>query len=164
MSSEGYDIYYCENGHLVGTFNPNMGPEWANEKLICPTCKSEKFVVDSVDTTNGCDDNCDMTKEDNPCSAHPKKLKIIKYEAIDCKKCGGIGNVAMGSLYIKIPCNHNSEEDKKICKKCFGTGVEYLVKERVPVLCPNCFGRGKEFIPAYDISGFSHKPFKIEYY
>ena len=150
MSYEGYSNYYCENGHYIKLVSdPGHSPDFDK----CPHCGVNRFVFDRVDLTNGCDENCDTSKEDNPCPAHEKKLKIKEYLKEDCSVCVGLGSVKP-IRFKMINCDCKGED--KACKKCFGTGHDYILDEEFrpiyEIHCINCKGSGKEFIPVYDLT------------
>jgi len=142
MSYEGYDIYYCANGHEVET----VGCYESFETVICPICGSTEFYRDAVDETNGC--YCDeILEEGERCPAHPSVTKVIAFTLIDCPYCKGTKTVSMPSTYKDEPCECASTG----CEVCFNTKVKRVPDNEITVQCPTCKGRGFTGEPVYDI-------------
>jgi len=145
MSYEGYVVYYCKNGHRLGTKD-------AYEEDVpegCDICGEKDYVFDSVDQTNGCE--C----RDNTCAAHEKIIEkdVVKYDPIKCHKCDGLGYIAASNYSISSCCS-----DPK-CELCYGTGKKYELQDSEEAInpCPICKGRGKVFVKVYDLSKLIHK-------
>jgi DnaJ-class molecular chaperone len=154
MSYEGYEDWYCENGHYVKTVD---AMEFADpEGVKCRVCGSKVILIDFVDLTNGC--FCASLPEGERCPAHPSVADENEgYDFATCEACGGTGRVPAKVLVITAcECGGESGEHDPTCNECFGTGFVYSIERdaraRAQVQCNYCKGRGKIAVPRYDVS------------
>lgn len=133
MSYEGYEVWYCKNGHKVGIlydFSLSDDPNFH-----CPVCKvKQDFLLDPVDETNGCHRGCDGTKK--TCPNHELDLKIIGYERIECERCHGKGTFGNYKVFVF---------DNKVGKRKFVSSADYDV-------CQDCNGTKYKLVPIFDLT------------
>lgn len=74
MSYEGYEIWLCENNHII-TYDCYMTPN--KDTWKCPICEGKHKKDVSVDETNGL-----------PYYVNFKIIKLTDYVYDECKCCG----------------------------------------------------------------------------
>jgi len=147
MSYEGYVVYYCKNGHRVGSRDFY---DYLDEYSNCPDCGEKITYENHVDQTNGC--FCNELPEGEKCEAHEKELRIIKYDSFDCKKCSGYKNITLTTEFKNSDCLQCNKENRETCPHCFGTGIIRIEKSFSISHCLDCRGTGKRFVPVFDVS------------
>lgn len=171
MSYEGYEVYYCKNGHRIGSwdvYDPDSPSGYCgifDKKLRCPICGLVEYVVDCVDQTNGCECEYTLKETGKKCGSHPKVDKIVGYTGVDCERCSGEKLVKIPDIYESVPCSKcgvdvtlpgspvfEDNDPCSACEDCFGMGVTRMPISFVLIECPDCRGTGKSYVPIYDIS------------
>lgn len=158
MSYEGYKVYYCKNGHLIGSWdvydcdNPDGYCGYSDKKVKCPVCGSEDVVVDCVDQTNGCE--CEHLPKGQKCSCHERVEEIVAYTETECPECDGKKFVKIPEIYKDTPCEWCEGEEYPLpsCCNCHGQGTLRNPMSYIEIECQSCQGTGKGYIPVHDIS------------
>jgi len=150
MSYEGYEVWYCGNGHRIASFgafdSPGMWDE--NDKgPRCQFCDSQEVHIDHVDQTNGC--FCDELEEEETCPCHESVRNIAGYTEVPCDDCFGTQVVEQVAEYLDEPCSCKSDP---ACEECHGTGTRRVPCSWVEVDCRKCLGTGKTYEPKWDLT------------
>lgn len=154
MSYEGFELWYCPQGHFLGHHDAHeyyghdydINPESENCS-VCGQINQKNVLIDYIDQTNGC--FCDeLDYDEKPCSAHPSVTEVIGYDFRECPICEGTGEIRVPTWYIPINCSCGKDP---ICPICFGTGHERKPGGIVKIACEKCKTTGKVPVERWNI-------------
>ncbi len=170
MSYEGYEVYYCVNGHKQGCFDCSDFIE-ESDLSPCHVCGSTDFLRDSCDQTNGCQcvewvfpemfadfkggvaDLSSVQRKEmgRSCGGHEEVDTVVGWSPFVCSECGGSGGTELVIEWVAEPCRF-CKGVNPTCRECNGTRVTMRPAKRVSAGCPVCRGRGKMFAEIWDVS------------
>jgi len=164
MSYEGYDVWYCRNGHRL--YHEASLPFRDQPKELCEVCGEPPFVFDSVDLTNGC--YCSSLSEEElkkhgQCPAHETVKIVLGWDNVKCPSCKGGHFQKLVATWSWKACPECYSK-KKVCHRCRDRGIIPIPEKLVEVECRQCHGSGVIQVERWDISHLIERLRKQEEY